>query len=163
MVGRQLLPVIVDERDPKRLFARVPKSPKCLNGGFIDITCGDFAKAVNRVARWIEDLLRHGLSFGTLAYIGPSDIRYSIFLLGASKVGYKVSKLERFSFVQRVHLTQVNICEDTSAISLQQYQGPIISLQGNRLQGNINSPRIHSLTSFTRKERSSPLFRTRTP
>jgi acyl-CoA synthetase (AMP-forming)/AMP-acid ligase II len=90
--GRQLLPVMVDERDPKWLFARVPKSQTHFQDGLIDITCGDFARAVNRAAGWLEDKFGRSTSFDTLAYIGPSDIRYFMFLLGASKVGYKVNK-----------------------------------------------------------------------
>jgi acyl-CoA synthetase (AMP-forming)/AMP-acid ligase II len=88
--GRQLLPVVVDERDPQWLFARVPKSPTHLQDGFVDITCGSFARAVNRIAGWLEDRFGRSSSFETLAYLGPSDIRYCMFILGASKVGYKV-------------------------------------------------------------------------
>lgn len=90
--GRRLLPVLVDELDPERLFARVPRSTH-LQDGFIDVTCQIFARAINRAASWLEDTFGKSLSFQTLAYFGPSDIRYCIFLLGASKVGYKASKL----------------------------------------------------------------------
>jgi hypothetical protein len=93
--GRQLLPVVVDERNSKSLFARVPKSQTHLQDGLIDVTCGDFARAVNRAAGWLEDNFGRSSSFDTLAYIGPSDIRYFMFLLGASKVGYKVETLEQ--------------------------------------------------------------------
>lgn len=93
VAGRQLLPVIVDERDPKWLYARVPKSPTHIQDGFIDITCGGFARAVNRAAGWIEELCGQSSTFDTLAYIGPSDIRYCIFVVGACKVGYKVKAL----------------------------------------------------------------------
>lgn len=89
--GRRLLPVVVDERDPKWLFARVPKSPTSVKDGFIDITSGTFARAVNRAAGWVEETFGQSSSFDTLAYIGPSDLRYWIVVLGASKVGFRVS------------------------------------------------------------------------
>jgi hypothetical protein len=92
MAGRQLLPVVVDERNPKWLFARVPKSPTNLRDGFLDVTCGTFARAVNRAACWLDDRLGRSSSFETLAYLGPSDIRYTIFVLAAAKVGFKVTK-----------------------------------------------------------------------
>lgn len=87
--GRRLLPVLVDELDPERLFARLPKSAH-LQDGFVDVTCGTFARAVNRAAGWLEATLGKSSSFETLAYLGPPDIRYGIFILGACKVGYKV-------------------------------------------------------------------------
>lgn len=90
--GRRLLPVIVDERDPKQIFARVPKSSTTLRDGLINITYGEFARAINRAAGWLEDKFGRSTSFDTLAYIGPSDIRYGIFFLAATKLGYKVSK-----------------------------------------------------------------------
>jgi hypothetical protein len=89
--GRRLLPVLVEELDPERLFAHVPRSTH-LQDGFIDVTCRSFARAINRAAGWLEDTFGKSLSFQTLAYFGPSDIRYCIFLLAAAKVGYKVSK-----------------------------------------------------------------------
>ena len=89
--GRQLLPIVVDEKNPKWLFARVPRSPTNLQDGFLNVTCGDFARAVNRAAGWLEDIFGQSLTFDTLAYLGPSDIRYTIFVLGASKVGFKVT------------------------------------------------------------------------
>lgn len=90
--GRQLLPVVVDERDPTWIFARVPKSSTTLQDGLIDVTCGAFARAVNRAAGWLEDRFGRSTSFETLAYIGPSDIRYGIIFLAATKLGYKVSE-----------------------------------------------------------------------
>jgi hypothetical protein len=87
--GRRLLPVLVDELDPARLFARVPKSAH-FQDGFSDVTCQTFARAVNRAAGWLEDTLGKSSSFQTLAYLGPPDIRYCIFILGACKAGYKV-------------------------------------------------------------------------
>ena len=89
--GRQLLPVLVDQRDPKWLFSQIPKSPTHLQDGFVDVTCGDFARAVNRFAAWLDNKFGRSSSFDTLAYLGPSDIRYCMVLLGAAKLGYKVN------------------------------------------------------------------------
>jgi hypothetical protein len=88
--GCRLLPVLVDELQPKMIFACIPKSTH-FQDGFINVTGQSFARAVNRAAGWIQDTLGKSHSFDTLAYLGPSDIRYGIFLLAASKVGYKVT------------------------------------------------------------------------
>jgi acyl-CoA synthetase (AMP-forming)/AMP-acid ligase II len=94
--GRRLLPVLVDELRPERIFARIPKSSH-LQDGLIDVNCQTFARAINRAAGWLEDTLGKSSSFETVAYFGPSDLRYLIFVLGASKVGYKASNLQCFS------------------------------------------------------------------
>jgi acyl-CoA synthetase (AMP-forming)/AMP-acid ligase II len=90
--GRRLVPVLIDEiaqQTPKRVFCSIPKSSN-LRDGFLDITFQDFARATNRTAGWLEENFGRSYSFETLAYIGPSDLRYLIMVLAASKVGYKV-------------------------------------------------------------------------
>ena len=55
------------------------------------ITYGRLANAVNRIAWWLVDNLGVAKNHETLAYIGPNDLRYPAFILGAVKAGYKVS------------------------------------------------------------------------
>lgn len=45
---------------------------------------------MNRAAGWLEVTFGRSSTFETMAYIGPNDIRYFIFVLAASYVGYKV-------------------------------------------------------------------------
>lgn len=50
------------------------------------------AAVVNRLSWWMNDNLGQG-NLGTVAYIGPADIRYAAMFLAAVKCGYKVRKL----------------------------------------------------------------------
>ncbi|MCJ1314533.1 hypothetical protein MMC25_008215 [Agyrium rufum] len=113
--GRRLIPNIIDERarrEPDRpvysipissanvsrdfedISARgavysVPVSADDLSHGFRDISARDFANAVDRVAWWLEAELGKGVSFPTIGYIGPHDIRYALLTLGCIKAGYQ--------------------------------------------------------------------------
>ncbi|KAL8418574.1 hypothetical protein RB594_001971 [Gaeumannomyces avenae] len=108
--GRRLLPTILDETartQPGREMLSMPRSNKA-SEGWRPITFGQFADAVNRVAALlikrhprpqtddtaaIGPMLRasdeYTTRFPTLSYIGPSDVRYHIFLLACVKVGCK--------------------------------------------------------------------------
>ena len=50
----------------------------------------NLARAVNRAAHWMEKTLGRGSDFETLAYTGPNDARYMIFVLAAVKTGYRL-------------------------------------------------------------------------
>ena len=93
--GRRVMTDIIDgnaRSDPTRPWLFVPRSssPK---DGWKPVTYGDGANAINRVAHKI--VANMGVpaegSFPTIAYIGPSDVRYIMFMFGAVKAGYKVS------------------------------------------------------------------------
>jgi acyl-coenzyme A synthetase/AMP-(fatty) acid ligase len=93
--GKRLLPSMVDEnaeKAPEKLLAYIPRSGD-LKDGFTSVTRGDFARAVNRCAWWLEGLLGTSTTFETLSYLGPSDLRYFILIIAVSKVGYKVSSI----------------------------------------------------------------------
>ena len=90
--GRRLIPTLVDEiaqSDPHRPFISIPKSQD-LRDGYKDISYSEIAKAVDRCAWWIEKELGRSLISKTLFYIGPTDIRYIVVLLAASKAGHAV-------------------------------------------------------------------------
>ncbi|KAK3902336.1 hypothetical protein C8A05DRAFT_15597 [Staphylotrichum tortipilum] len=91
--GRRLLVNIVDERaetDSDREWVSIPRSsdPK---DGWTKITYKQAANAVNRVAHKLASSTGVPAKgdFPTVAYIGPSDVRYIVFALGAVKAGYK--------------------------------------------------------------------------
>ena len=91
---RDILVNIVDNRaktSPEALYAEVPKSPSSFAEGYTKITYRIFANAINGAAWWLEKNLGRSNHFETLAYIGPNDLRYNVFVLGAVKAGYKVS------------------------------------------------------------------------
>lgn len=94
---KQLLNNIVDgmaKTRPSALYAETPISPTTYEAGFRKITYGILANAINGVAWWLKEELGTSQNFETLSYIGPSDLRYVIMLLGAVKAGYKVCVLK---------------------------------------------------------------------
>jgi acyl-coenzyme A synthetase/AMP-(fatty) acid ligase len=93
--GKRLLSATVDEiadKSPEKTFACISLTSN-VKDGYRDVTFGDFARAVDRTAWWLEGLVGKSRTFETLAYIGPSDLRYFILMLAAPKVGYKVSRI----------------------------------------------------------------------
>lgn len=91
--GRRLIPNIIDERarfEPTREWISVPRSihPK---DGWKKITYKDAANAINRIAHKLVSTTGKPEpgSFPTVAYIGPNDVRYPIFAIGAVKAGYQ--------------------------------------------------------------------------
>lgn len=78
------------EADPNRVWARYPVSATSYTAGFQTATYSQMRTAVNRAARLLCDTLGESETFETLAYIGPNDLRYHIFLTAAIKTGYKV-------------------------------------------------------------------------
>ena len=75
---------------PNVTFTEYPISETGYDEGFRKYTWSDLANAVNGVATWLTKSLGPGRNTPTLAYYGPSDIRYNALLLGAVKAGYKV-------------------------------------------------------------------------
>ena len=76
--GHRLIPRFVDElanTTPKRIFALIPRSAQYADG-LQDVTIGTFARAVNRVASWIESNIGKGADFETIAYIGPCQCSF---------------------------------------------------------------------------------------
>lgn len=107
--GSRLLPQVVDKlsrSDPKRVYATFQLSSD-LSRGFCDVTMLEVAQAINKLAWWIEMNLGRSTVFETIAYIGPSDLRYAIVFLAAVKCGYKVSKALCY---HRSLLNRTNIC-----------------------------------------------------
>lgn len=93
--GRRLLPQVVDslaETDPTREYAVYPRSSD-LTHGFHHVTMRELAQAVNGFAFWLEAAIGRSTTFETVAYLGSSDIRYTIVLLAAIKCGYKVREV----------------------------------------------------------------------
>ena len=90
--GRRLIPHLIDERAQcgwKRPLTSIPRSstPK---DGFKDVSYRQFANAVNHCAWWLQEVLPKTQKLRTIAYSGPSDIRYGILTIAAIKIGYKV-------------------------------------------------------------------------
>lgn len=92
--GRRLLPSLIDhiaQTAPNTVWASIPKDADDLSQGWKNVTYATFANAVNRVAHRFISNTGPGTDYPTVAYIGPNDPRYLIFVLAALKAGYKVT------------------------------------------------------------------------
>ena len=90
---------LVDEKarvSPEAIYAEIPNSTTTVDEGYTKITYQTFANVINRATWWLEENLGRSDNFETLAYIGPNDLRYNVFILAAIKAGYKVSSVELF-------------------------------------------------------------------
>ena len=90
--GRRLIPHLIDERaqcDWRQPLTSIPRSSKPRDG-FKDISYRQFANAVNHCAWWMREALPKAHGPSTIAYTGPSDIRYGILTIAAIKTGFKV-------------------------------------------------------------------------
>ncbi|OIW26213.1 acetyl-CoA synthetase-like protein [Coniochaeta ligniaria NRRL 30616] len=90
--GRLLVNIVdeVAQNDPSRPFAFLPKS-NVPQDGWESMSYLEAANGVNYVAHELVRVNGHPPVdiFPTVAYIGPNDVRYILFVLGASKAGYK--------------------------------------------------------------------------
>ena len=90
--GRRLIPSLIDElaiSAPQRTYCYVPRTTR-IEDGFRTITYQSLSNAINICARWIVAEIGISTDFATLAYLGPSDLRNTIIILGAIKAGHKV-------------------------------------------------------------------------
>ncbi|KAH8799324.1 hypothetical protein F5884DRAFT_758350 [Xylogone sp. PMI_703] len=78
------------KQTPQLLYAEIPVSETSYIAGYRKVNYRQLANAVNGAARYLHNALGPGENFETLAYIGPNDLRYNIFILGAIKAGYKI-------------------------------------------------------------------------
>jgi acyl-CoA synthetase (AMP-forming)/AMP-acid ligase II len=93
--GQRLVVNIVDEyavHEPERIFIHQPFSSN-LKDGFRAITFRETSRAVNHLARELlqqtQEVAHKKNNFPTVAYIGPSDIRYVIVMLACIKAHRK--------------------------------------------------------------------------
>jgi hypothetical protein len=92
--GRRLIPNVIDQLGrtyPQREAFQAPRTDNPKDGWKI-ITFKAYANAINRCA--LKIIERCGDAppgvFPTIAYIGPQDARYVVFMVAAVKAGYQV-------------------------------------------------------------------------
>jgi hypothetical protein len=91
--GQRLVINVIDQTaaaDPGREWLSIPRSSEPEDGWRV-VTFGEFANAINRIAQRMLEVcgVPAPNSFPTIAYIGPSDVRYAIIIAAAVKAGYK--------------------------------------------------------------------------
>ena len=82
-------PLVIDKRaseTPDRPYAIVPltEDPK---DGFKPITYHQTARAINKVAWWLDEHIPRLGKFDAITYIGPNDIRWVLTLVAVQKTG----------------------------------------------------------------------------
>ncbi|KAI0435602.1 hypothetical protein F4803DRAFT_557821 [Xylaria telfairii] len=112
--GRRLIPHIIDDiakEDPQREILLTPRSsdPK---DGWAPMTFSNYANAINRCAQELVDLYGKAVEgqFPTIAYIGPQDARYLIFVVATIKAGYQAL----FISPRNIQQAQLNLFEKTN-------------------------------------------------
>ncbi|KAK0610810.1 hypothetical protein B0T14DRAFT_593567 [Immersiella caudata] len=113
--GRRLILNIIDERayeTPVREWIAVPRTSNPKDGWKV-ITYAQVANAINRVAHKLvatSGLPKKG-EFPTVAFIGPNDVRYLVFVLGAVRAGYQALLISpRNSMEGQLNLFELTNC-----------------------------------------------------
>ncbi|KAI0865005.1 male sterility protein-domain-containing protein [Xylaria cubensis] len=90
--GERLVPNIIDDvakNEPWKAFASIPVSED-LSDGYVDVTYRTIANAINRASWWLSENLGLANTSEVFSYMGPNDLRYSIFIVAAIKCGYQM-------------------------------------------------------------------------
>ncbi|KAF2873104.1 hypothetical protein BDV95DRAFT_490710 [Massariosphaeria phaeospora] len=88
----QLLPDIIDSRagsDPLGTFAKIPRE-NAYENGYRAVTNLAVATAINHVANLITSTFGQSNDHERIAYLGLSDLRYTIVLLAGIKTGFTI-------------------------------------------------------------------------
>lgn len=89
------------EANHQRPLFSIPYSTSAADG-FKNVSYREFANAVNRGAKWVEENVGHSSEFDTLIYLGPADLRYQIMTLASVKAGFVVGASESCVFAVRI-------------------------------------------------------------
>lgn len=154
----QLLPNIVDglaQTRPEALYAMIPNSFTSYDDGFRKVTYRHFASAINGAAKFLSAELGPTTKSEVLAYIGPNDIGYCCFILGAVKAGHKLILLSpRNTKADYADLFKATEC--TTLLTLPPPYSPAIA---NILDGVEQKPRVlHVPTIYQLLENPYPHF-----
>jgi acyl-CoA synthetase (AMP-forming)/AMP-acid ligase II len=90
--AHRLIPNVVDELardDPDRIVYELADADD-VTKPFEKITARRYANAINRAAKWLQDILGKQDNTPTVGYLGPQDLRYLILVVATIKAGYKV-------------------------------------------------------------------------
>jgi hypothetical protein len=92
--GERTIPGTIDtiaSKTPQKIWSRYPATPEDFQAGSLqDVTFSSLANAVNNMAWLLDASFPQREPFETLAYNGPSDIRYYIIACAACKCSMKV-------------------------------------------------------------------------
>ncbi|KAK2883395.1 hypothetical protein FQN49_000035 [Arthroderma sp. PD_2] len=113
----ELFPTSLDRvasEDPTNIWISSPIDVNDLSKGFRDYTARELANYVNNASWFLDEHLGkvRGGNLPTVAYIGPSDIRYLLVPIALAKCGYESIPLsDLVSAEVRVYLTEESGCD----------------------------------------------------
>lgn len=93
-MGSELFVRKIDEKAkwmPHHTVVRFPNGPDWETAGYRSLTWRQYADGINKVANWLDDKFGKSADNDTIAYIGPSDMRYCFIFSALNKTNRKVS------------------------------------------------------------------------
>ncbi|RBR26474.1 uncharacterized protein FIESC28_00768 [Fusarium coffeatum] len=102
----------IASKDPQRPFLSIPSSDNA-QGGWKPMTFQQFNTAIDYLAHSLSSTITrtpNDEEFPTIAYIGPSDLRYCIILFACIKAGFKAL----FISPRNTPAVQLSLFEDTN-------------------------------------------------
>lgn len=91
--GKELFVSKIEENakwTPHHTLVRFASGPNWETEGYRSFTWKQYADAINKTAHWLDKTFGKSVDNDTVAYSGPSDIRYPILFAAAVKTGRKV-------------------------------------------------------------------------
>lgn len=114
--GSRFIPAEIDrlaQVNPNKVVSAYPTSNALAEGCFRDVNILDFSRAINRACAALEALVGYSNDFSTVAYFGPPDMRYHIFIVAVAKLGHKgLISAPRNSLAMHMHLFEQTNCSD---------------------------------------------------
>ncbi|KZL69590.1 ochratoxin a non-ribosomal peptide synthetase [Colletotrichum incanum] len=121
-IDQRLITHILDDaktQEPDRIWASYAISKEIAKDGFRDITIGQLAKAVDRLAWHIDSTIGKSTTFETILYFGLPDVRYATILMAAVKTGHKVLHCSHFNSL----VFNLSLCEKTDCGTILHSEG----------------------------------------
>lgn len=75
---------------PNHTAARFPSGPDWETAGYRSLNWRQFADGINKIAHWLDETLGKSVDNDTVAYSGPSDMRYAFIFAALNKTNRKV-------------------------------------------------------------------------
>ncbi|GJC91514.1 Ochratoxin A non-ribosomal peptide synthetase [Colletotrichum higginsianum IMI 349063] len=121
-MDKRLITHVLDDavkQEPDRVWASYAISTDIARHGFRDVTIGQLARAVDRLAWRIEAAIGKSTTFETVLYYGLPDVRYAVFLMAAVKTGHKVLFCSHFNSLA----FNLSLCERTDCGAVLRSEG----------------------------------------
>ncbi|POS75830.1 hypothetical protein DHEL01_v205783 [Diaporthe helianthi] len=75
---------------PHETVIRFPRGPDWETCGYRSLTWSQYADSVNKTAHWLDKTLGRSVKNDTIAYAGPSDLRYAFIFAALNKTSRKL-------------------------------------------------------------------------